>query len=45
MLVIGNKEQEAGTISVRVREGGVRFGVAMEDFLAEVKGKTETFAQ
>ncbi len=44
MLVIGGKEQEARTIAVRAREGDVRYGVKADDFLAELKQKTEAFA-
>jgi threonyl-tRNA synthetase len=44
MLIIGGKEQEAGTISVRARDGEVRYGVKTDEFLAELKKKIETFA-
>jgi threonyl-tRNA synthetase len=43
MLIIGGKEQEAGTISVRARDGEVRYGVKMDEFLVELKKKIETF--
>ncbi len=44
MLVIGGKEQEAGTVAVRSRDGEVRYGVKADDFLAELKQTTEAFA-
>lgn len=44
MLVIGGKEKESGTVAVRAREGEVRYGVKVEDFLAELRKKIEAFA-
>jgi threonyl-tRNA synthetase len=44
MLVIGGKEQEAGTIAVRARDGEVRYGVKVDDFLAELKQRMDSFA-
>ena len=47
ILTIGNKEKEAGTLSVRTLDGNVRFGITRESFLSEVLAhvaarKTET---
>jgi threonyl-tRNA synthetase len=39
MLVIGSKEEQAGSVAVRAREGDVRYGVKLEEFLAEVRAK------
>ena len=36
MLVLGDKEAGAGTVSVRTREGEQRNGVPLDDFVAEV---------
>ena len=44
MLVIGGKEQEAKTVAVRARDGEVRYGVKIEDFIAELRKKIESFA-
>ncbi len=44
MLVVGSKEEQAGSVAVRAREGDVRYGVKLEDFIEEVKGKTAKFA-
>ncbi len=42
MVVIGSKEEQAGSIAVRARDGDVRYGVKLEDFIAEVAEKTRT---
>jgi threonyl-tRNA synthetase len=42
MLVVGDKEIEAGTVSVRPRTGKERRGVATADFVAQI---TEEVAQ
>jgi threonyl-tRNA synthetase len=42
MLIIGGKE--ARTISVRARDGDVRYGVKSEEFVAELKQKIASFA-
>lgn len=39
MVIVGDKEIEAGTITVRTREGENKFGVKMEKFLAETLEK------
>jgi threonyl-tRNA synthetase len=44
MLVIGKKEQESETVSVRSRDGQVRYGVKPEEFLAEVRAKVRDFS-
>ncbi|MDG6902148.1 MAG: threonine--tRNA ligase [Nitrososphaerota archaeon] len=43
MLVIGKKEQDAGTVAVRKRSGEQTFGVRLESFLEEVRQKTSAF--
>jgi threonyl-tRNA synthetase len=37
MLVVGEKEQAAETVAVRIRTGGDRGAMAVDDFLAEAK--------
>ncbi len=44
MLVIGSKEEQANSVAVRARDGDVRYGVKLEDFLAEVREKVSRFA-
>ena len=39
MLVIGSKEEQANSVAVRARDGDVRYGVRLEDFLSEVREK------
>ncbi len=43
MLVVGGKEESAGTISVRTRDGKQRYGVAAADFVREVSETTAAF--
>jgi threonyl-tRNA synthetase len=43
MVIVGGKEQSAGTISVRERDGSVRYGVGPDDFAREVRTKTEKY--
>lgn len=43
MVIIGSKEAESGTISVRSREGKVRNGVGLDEFINEVKDKNSKF--
>jgi threonyl-tRNA synthetase len=43
MLVIGKKEQDSGSVSVRSRDGQVRYGVKPEEFIAEVRQKVKDF--
>lgn len=44
MLVLGNREQKEGTVAVRKREGEVKYGVKLQDFLAEAKSAIESFS-
>ncbi|NQY99985.1 MAG: threonine--tRNA ligase [Bdellovibrionales bacterium] len=37
MLVIGDKEEESGQISVRLKNGTTKYGLKMEDFVSQVK--------
>ncbi|HZW85678.1 MAG TPA: threonine--tRNA ligase, partial [Nitrososphaerales archaeon] len=39
MLVVGDKEQKAGTVAVRTRSGEQTFGVNVADFIAQLKAK------
>jgi threonyl-tRNA synthetase len=39
MLVLGDKEAEAGTVSIRTRDGAQRNGIPLADFVAEMKAK------
>jgi threonyl-tRNA synthetase len=43
MLVIGSKEEQAGTVAVRARDGDVRYGVKLNDFIAEVDDKVRAY--
>ncbi|HIV63848.1 MAG TPA: threonine--tRNA ligase [Firmicutes bacterium] len=44
MLVIGDKEAESGTVSVRARKEGDLGQMTYDDFLARVKHEIETFS-
>ncbi len=44
MLVIGDKEAEAGTIAVRTREGGDQGTMALDDFIAKITVLRDTRA-
>ena len=44
MLVIGSKEEQANTVAVRARDGEVRYGVKLEDFISEVREKVSKFS-
>ncbi len=44
MLVIGQKEEQSGSVALRAREGDVRYGVSVDDFLAELRSKERSFA-
>jgi len=44
MLVIGQKEEQAGTVAVRARDGEVRYGVKLEGFLTQLKNEVDSFA-
>lgn len=37
MLVIGDKEEKAGTLAVRTRQGKVKYGVKTEEFIKQIK--------
>ncbi len=43
MLVLGEKEQTAANISVRSRDGNVKYGVSVEDFLSEIREKSRNY--
>jgi threonyl-tRNA synthetase len=43
MLVLGEKEQSASNISVRSRDGNVKYGVSVEDFVSEVRDKSKNY--
>ncbi|HVB94982.1 MAG TPA: threonine--tRNA ligase [Nitrososphaerales archaeon] len=43
MLVIGSKEEQAGSVAVRARDGDVRYGVKLDDFIAEVGEKVRAY--
>jgi threonyl-tRNA synthetase len=36
ILTLGNKEKEAGTLSVRTLDGTVRYGISLEKFISDV---------
>jgi threonyl-tRNA synthetase len=42
MIIVGEKEQADGTISVRTRDGRQINGVKLDDFIAEMKEKIKT---
>ena len=39
MLVIGSKEEQALSVAVRARDGDVKYGVKLDDFLSEIREK------
>lgn len=41
MLVLGDKEAESGTVTVRKRSGGDQGSMALEDFVAAIKAEKE----
>lgn len=43
VLVVGAKEEAAGTVAVRSRDGEQRFGVKPEDFVEEVRALSSRF--
>jgi threonyl-tRNA synthetase len=43
MLVIGSKEEQAGSVAVRARDGDVRYGVKLSDFVTEVEDKARAY--
>lgn len=42
MLVLGDKEAESGTVTVRKRSGGDQGSVALDDFIAAIKAEQES---
>ena len=44
MLVVGEREQSTGTVSLRKRSGGDQGSITVEEFLAEAKKQIETRA-
>ena len=42
IIVVGDKEEKAGTIAVRPRGGKVKFGVKPADFIKDIKKEIET---
>ena len=45
MLVLGAKEAESGTVTVRTRTGEDLGAMPLEDFLARIKGEIESKAR
>jgi threonyl-tRNA synthetase len=43
MLVIGDKEQEAGTVAIRSRDGKQEFGVKLDDFIKRINKEVSEF--
>ena len=43
MLVVGKKEEDSGTVAVRTRAGGQKFGVKPDDFVAEVRAEVAAY--
>ncbi|HXW94991.1 MAG TPA: threonine--tRNA ligase [Nitrososphaerales archaeon] len=39
MLVVGKKEEDSGTVAVRSRSGDQKFGVKVDDFVAQVRAE------
>jgi len=44
LVVVGNKEKEAGTITLRLRGNKQVFGVNLDEFIAKVKDEAATRA-
>jgi threonyl-tRNA synthetase len=44
MLVVGSKEEQAGSVAVRARDGEVEYGVKLDDFLAKLREKVRNYA-
>ena len=44
MLVIGSKEGQAKSVAVRARDGDVKYGVKLDDFITEVREKVRSYA-
>jgi len=43
MLVVGRKEEDSGTVAVRTRSGEQKFGVKVDEFVAQVRADTAAF--
>ena len=43
MLVVGKKEEDSGTVAVRMRAGDQKFGVKLADFVAQVKAEASAY--
>jgi threonyl-tRNA synthetase len=41
MLIVGSKEAESGTVSVRSRQKGEEGAAPLEEFIARLKGEAE----
>ncbi len=44
MLVIGAKEEQANSVAVRARDGEVRYGVKLDDFITELREKVRGYS-
>lgn len=42
-IVVGEKEESSGTVAVRSRDGKQRFGLKLDEFVAELRSKAENF--
>ena len=42
MLVIGDKEAEAGTVAVRIRDGGEQSVMPLDEFAAKITGEIKS---
>ncbi|MDE1868403.1 MAG: threonine--tRNA ligase [Candidatus Micrarchaeota archaeon] len=40
IVIVGKKEEDAGTIAVRARSGGQKFGVKISDFVEKIQNET-----
>ncbi len=43
MVVVGGREEEQSTLAVRTREGEKEFGVGLDDFVARLKARAESY--
>ena len=41
IVVVGKKEQDSGTLSIRRRSDGAEYTATLEDLVSEIKSKTE----
>ncbi len=44
MLVIGAKEEQANSVAVRARDGDVKYGVKLDDFITDVRESVRNYA-